>query len=538
MRKKARYFFFLIIFLLLFAITLYWVIQITTYLDELNLSFVYFAFNWLYLSDEYLLTINSYFILSLGCFFWAIVVFYILNNKTTQFRGIIKSISLFPLFWFTLIFFGWIAGLSLYRSIWFIIHIFILIWISLAIFFSLLVILFTFSDKRKSKFYTRFHRLPNVKFIYLLDRFESSFLIFIQFILGLYLSIADSTYPTRIHEYYYLLTPVIIIIFTIIAADLLFLFNFILSTKKEKYILTTKEKELFYQHRLHYVLNHTNRVLSKRNLKNTKLSLDRIIKFLVEGIEYFENSEKVKDNGLVRKLKLSLIGAYEKRGKIHDSNALRYYNKKNLIHAQKIWTLASNDYDSCLVLSRSENINNSIENLEQRISAIKDKLNLHETEVKIIELDEELKQVKKLQKQDLTKAIELVNNIIASYSEIRENGEESDEFKRIIKKLESKIKSAQVLRSSIQEKRDDDIGLKKIPAILKDGDRDSILSIIREYEFIGGQVRFKVGVINNTNLTFTNLRLAFDLPIALKWIMHEPNYERKGDSLLLDKLGP
>ncbi len=538
MRKKVRYFLFLIFFLLLLVGTLYWGIQILIYLDEVNVNFLYFAINWFYLSDEYLLNINSIFLLSLGCFFWTIIIFYILNNKTTQYRGIVKSISLFSLFWFTLIFFAWIAGFSYYRNIWFILHIFILIWISLAIVFSILVIIFTFSEKLKSKFYTRFHRLPNVRFVYLMDKYESSFLIFIHIILGFYLSIADSTFTTRIHQYYFILTPLIIIIFTIIAADLLFLFNFILSTKKEKYVLTKREKELFYQNRLNYVLDHANRVISKKNLQFSKQPLDRIIKFLVEGVDYFQNSENKQNNGLLKKLNVSLMGAYEKRGKMLDSKALRFYNKEKLFQAQKVWILAVNDYEACLVLIRSENFNNSVGDLEQRISEIKHYLKLHETEVKIIEIDYKLKQVKRLQRQDVTKAIELVNNIIASYSEIKEKSKESDQFKKITKKLESKIKSAQFLRSTIQEKRDDDIGLKKIPAILKDGDQNSILSIIREYDFMGGQIRFKVGVINNTSFTFTNLRLAFDLPIALKWIMHEPNYERKGDSLLFDKLGP
>jgi tetratricopeptide (TPR) repeat protein len=464
-------------------------------------------------------------------------MFYILNNKTTQFRGIVKSISLLGLFWFNLIIFTWIAGLSSYRGIWFIVHIFILFWISLGILFSILVIIFTSSRGIKSKFYTRFHRLPNVKFVYLLDKNEARFMIFVQILFGVSLSISDTSYPTRIHDLYFSLTPLIIIIFTIIAVDLLFLFSFILSSKKEDYILTKKQKEQFYLHRLKYVLSHTNRILSKKSQRTSMLSLDRIIKFLEDGIEYFKNSKNLQDESIIRQLSISLIGAYEKRGKMYDSNALRFYNKVRLFQAQKRWTLAIYDYEACLQLNASVNPNNSVNGLAERISEIRDLLRGHETEVKILEIEEKLKQVKKLERKDLTKAIELVNVVIATYSEIKEKTAEHEEFKNINKKLESKIQQAQVLRSSIQGKRDDDIGLKKIPAILKDGDQDSILSIIREYEFIGGQIRFKVAVINNTSFTFTNLRLAFDLPIALKWIMHEPNYERKGDSLLLTKLG-
>jgi len=63
------------------------------------------------------------------------------------------------------------------------------------------------------------------------------------------------------------------------------------------------------------------------------------------------------------------------------------------------------------------------------------------------------------------------------------------------------------------------------------------LATYREYEFIGGQVRFKVGLVNNTSTPFTNLKITFNIPKALKWILHEPNYEHKGDSILIPKLG-
>ena len=67
---------------------------------------------------------------------------------------------------------------------------------------------------------------------------------------------------------------------------------------------------------------------------------------------------------------------------------------------------------------------------------------------------------------------------------------------------------------------------------------ENILNIIREYEFIGGQIRFKVGIINNTKMPLTNFKISFDLPKALKWIMHEPNdYERKGDDIYIPKIG-
>ncbi|MFX1568959.1 MAG: hypothetical protein ACFFCV_11405 [Promethearchaeota archaeon] len=538
MRKNIRIPFFIIIFIFLLGSIFFWGIQILNYLNEVNINLFFFVFNWINISDEYLLNLNSFFLLSFGCLFWIIIIVYILNKNTIQIRGFVKTIGLFPLFWFNLILFAWFAGLTFYRNIWVMLHIFIVFWISLAVFLIFLIIILTLSRGIKSKFYARFQRFPSIKFVYYMDKYESSFLIFIQFILGFYLCIADNTYSTRIHQYYSYITPFIIVIFTIIAVDLLFLFNFILSTSRGKSLFTIKEKELFYQNRLNFVLNQTNSVISKETVRYSKRLLDDIINSLVERIENFKKSDKKQDKDLLRETNLSLIKAYDIRGRILDWKALRYYNKNKMFQAQKLWTMAVNDYESCFKLSRSEELDKYVQNLEPKITKIKNQLKVFDPETRILEIDKELKQVKKLRRKDLTKAIELVNNIIASYSEVKEKLEESEEFNNIIKKLEKKIKNAQFLRSTIQEKRDEDIGLNKIPAILKEGDQDNILSIIREYEFIGGQVRFKIGVINNTSLTFTNLKLALDLPIALKWIMHEPNYERKGDSLLLNKLGP
>ncbi|MBD3202040.1 MAG: hypothetical protein GF316_18635 [Candidatus Lokiarchaeota archaeon] len=64
-----------------------------------------------------------------------------------------------------------------------------------------------------------------------------------------------------------------------------------------------------------------------------------------------------------------------------------------------------------------------------------------------------------------------------------------------------------------------------------------IISITREYEFIGGQIRFKIGLENNTKYSVTSLKITLDLPKALKWILHEPDYERKSDIILIPKLG-
>ncbi len=61
--------------------------------------------------------------------------------------------------------------------------------------------------------------------------------------------------------------------------------------------------------------------------------------------------------------------------------------------------------------------------------------------------------------------------------------------------------------------------------------------ILREYEFLGGKVRFKVKLVNNTKEIFTDLKLTVTMPESLKWVAHEPEYPRKGDTIQIAKLG-
>jgi hypothetical protein len=63
------------------------------------------------------------------------------------------------------------------------------------------------------------------------------------------------------------------------------------------------------------------------------------------------------------------------------------------------------------------------------------------------------------------------------------------------------------------------------------------LEIIREFEYISGQVRFKVGVINKSPGVLTNIKIDFTIPEALKWITYEPiKYRRRADSVIIPKL--
>ncbi|GAG76460.1 unnamed protein product, partial [marine sediment metagenome] len=132
-----------------------------------------------------------------------------------------------------------------------------------------------------------------------------------------------------------------------------------------------------------------------------------------------------------------------------------------------------------------------------------------EIEIVLLNADNELKEARSLQKKDLRKAIEMVNGIILKYSESKENANKNALFMSLSETLEARIINCRKFQLKLQEKMDELIGItpiskkikanvmdiidSEIPSIRKEEVEGSILTIIREFEFIGGQIRFKVG---------------------------------------------
>ncbi|MFX1452988.1 MAG: hypothetical protein ACFFCM_19280, partial [Promethearchaeota archaeon] len=154
---------------------------------------------------------------------------------------------------------------------------------------------------------------------------------------------------------------------------------------------------------------------------------------------------------------------------------------------------------------------------------------------------------------ELAKTINLTDNIIQIYSNAKKKAQNYNLYKEYAEKIQNRLLNVRIFQEKLQEKLDKSLGIApletrvkfdvdelseiEIASVIKDEITKQILSAVREYEFIGGQVRFKIGLVNNTNYPLTNLRVTLDIPKSLKWIMHEPNFERKGDSILIPKLG-
>lgn len=69
-------------------------------------------------------------------------------------------------------------------------------------------------------------------------------------------------------------------------------------------------------------------------------------------------------------------------------------------------------------------------------------------------------------------------------------------------------------------------------------ERKSSLDIKREYDFVSGEIRFRIALKNLMKTTIINIKINFDIPSSLRWVLHEPRYPKKGDTIEIPKLGP
>ncbi|NHI91511.1 MAG: hypothetical protein EAX96_03340 [Candidatus Lokiarchaeota archaeon] len=74
----------------------------------------------------------------------------------------------------------------------------------------------------------------------------------------------------------------------------------------------------------------------------------------------------------------------------------------------------------------------------------------------------------------------------------------------------------------------------------KSEDREALkeITVKREYEHFGGQIRFKIGVENNANQVITSINIQLNIPEALKLVRHEPSeFELIGEVIKIPKIG-
>ncbi len=349
---------------------------------------------------------------------------------------------------------------------------------------------------------------------------------------------------------------------------IIIIFSFSVITVKTKAITKIKEKlkqikkeQDLKANKFEDLIRNSKELINKGTELYSKKKYEAAIEKWKDAIDKYEfaskkalsSSEKAKIKDNIKILRESIFNAHKGRANTHNNNGLKAYEKSDLQIAQKELRLAISSFQSAIDLNKDEKLNFSSNSLQKAIKNTEIRLKQLGFEMTILDADNQLKEARSLQKKDLRKAIKMVNDIILKYSEAKEKANKNMLFKPLSKTLETKIIKCRDFQHRLQDKMDQLIGITPIsnkikvdeidiidyksPLVIEEDRKKTLLSIVREFEFIGGQIRIKVGLINKTNFTFTNLKIAFNIPDALKWILHEPGYERKGDSLLISKLG-
>ena len=545
--RKVLYFTPIVVFFVVWWVDVGFTVS---YLNTQGLDIFDWAFRWVELTDNYLIYTNTFSSFFFGCYSWAIITYYLGTKNLTRHRRALKSLYIYYPFWFGMCTYLGLIGVETYYNSWLLVHVIFGIWVALG---SIIAIYMVLTSSEISLTRAPRYTIPRSKSIKLrdfFDRFQAFFFILIISTVGTSLSILlwkESTHMALIN-----------ISLTSLTILMIFLLNYLFTMKIDYHKRVKQKEEERLLNNFQILLRRSKELAEKGNKNFTNKSYRPAIENWEKSINYYEEAlkkaaekEKIKEN--LKILKESVFNAYKGRANAHNKDALKAYDKSNLQIAQKEWRLAVSSFQSAIDLNKDEKLNFSPDDLQKAIKNTEIRLEQLEIEMVILDADDQLKEARSLQKKDLRKAIIMVNGIIFKYSEAKEKANKNALLKPLSKTLETRIIKCRDFQLRLQDKMDQLIGITpisknikvdeidiidyKIPSEIKEDKKETLLSIVREFEFIGGQIRFKIGLINNTKFPFTNLKITFNIPDALKWILNEPSYERKGDSLLISKLG-
>ncbi len=518
-------------------------LNILGWLFNCLISYIYFS-----LTNETFLIMNIFSSFFFGCYSWSIILYYLGTINPKRYLRFIKIIVLSFVFWFGVCLQLSFIGVLSYHTLWSIWHVIFGLWVAAGSIIAFEEVVYSIMGNNFLTLTTMDLKIqvPRSESIKIRDFFERSisvFLVLITLILEIWV-ILD--YQLSSH----LLITDSIVILLILIVNLLF-------SRKITYFKRVKEKEdELSLSNFEILLRKSKDLVYEGNKNYSKGSFKIAIEKWKKAISYYNKAlnkavekKKIKEN--LKILRESVINAYVGSADDLYKKGMVEYKKKEFLKAKAEQNSAIADYQEAIELIKTEKIKVSYNDLETNIKKIKVNLKQFEIEQMCLDADKKIKVVSSLQKEDLTQAINLINNTILDYSEAKKKAEKQEDFQPLVQKLQKKLINARDYQSQLQEKMDVIMGItatspkrggkilfgQKIPTLTGREERKEILSIIREFDFVGGQVRFKIGITNNTEYSLTNIRITFDITKALKWILHEPNYERKGDSILISKLG-
>jgi tetratricopeptide (TPR) repeat protein len=562
MNIKTKYF---------LPVLIFWFLSLNTnYRIDLYFEWI-FGWGSIYsILDVYSNILHSFYI---GCFSWSIVVYYLGTINKERFRRGIKSIVIFYPFWLGLSIFLSSIGSSSYSNSWLFFHILLRIWVGAGLLLSgIMVLNFTTSRIFKPILKDRLIRdamevekEPSesnssvYEFLGFLERNQLRVLVLITLILGVFFIVSSAMATGGINY----LTSVYLF-FTLIIINFLYDINYLFSKKKDAKHKIIQEQHITlktsspYTSNFDKLLYRFKKLIDEGNAYYTEESYELAIESWKEAVQIYSRFSNMVTQRKIIKVNLktlneNLNNAYNGAVIVHLKNAQDAYTNLDLKTARQEWRAAIDDLNNILKLRISGKTREFRKEVMLKIEDITRNLKRSQVEIMIQKADDDLKTAHVTQDQELAKTIKSTEDIIQKYSNAKKKAHEFRIYKDYAEKIQHRLLNVRVFQEKLQEKLDKSMGIKplekrvkfdvdelsefEIASVIKDEIVKQILSIVREFEFIGGQVRFKVGLVNNTNYPLTNFRITFDLPKSLKWIMHEPNYERKGDSILIPKLG-
>ena len=274
-------------------------------------------------------------------------------------------------------------------------------------------------------------------------------------------------------------------------------------------------------------------------------------KFALTTVDNSEERIRIENNVII--IKESISKTYIKIGKKHDTIARNAHEDENILIAEREWLSAERNIQLAIDLIKKEKLEIPYENIKVILEPIRINLEQIEIEKICVEADKKIQEARSLENKDLTEAIKIPQDSISLYSEAKKKAEERPEFQEILNRIRSRMINVRKFQSELRAKEDELLEISMytsgeiidvngtnynvVGTIIKPEKGGELVSITREYEFIGGQIRFKVALKNNTRTPLTVFKINFTIPDALKWTTHVPNYVRKGDSILIPKIG-
>ncbi len=326
------------------------------------------------------------------------------------------------------------------------------------------------------------------------------------------------------------------------------------SGEAKKEVLVKQEEYNFENliQKSHDLVNHGNQNYSKELFVEAITNWKEAIKIYNQALRTsltHKLSKKIKVNQ--RSLRKSICLSYLENGNRKNIIALKAHEKKDLKSSKNNWDSAKIDFQKALNLIKSENLAISQSQIESKVNSIEFNLRQLAIEKTCLDAEHKFTKAQSIQKDDLREAIVLTQDSFLQYWQAIKQAKTDPKFQELINIIQGKLEKTKDFQSILQNRMADLINIYLlVPNIKIDESKydkvgtkieaeveQKILGIKREYEFIGGQVRFKVKVINYSKYSLTGLKITFDIPIALKWILHEPDYVRKGDSISITKLG-